>query len=283
MTDYLSPVSGLSADVVVDFNDFNGATATFGDPPAANNLNANLGSPIVSGGVSGGIGTYGVVLTNDFGSDTNGGGIGVQTLTFDIVVTAVSGTTVAFGTNDNFDSAVTLGTTAADVALTGENSFTVDPTPLGNDGARFGLGESLIFNIQNLSITGANTATFDGFDEVQVNEVAGTGHQVVIGTGNMAFGDSFNGNRNFGGFVVSGDGDGSIGTPTFNDQTLVVNGSNSGSGANRINIGVQQIDFSVSLGATAVPEPSSLAVLGLVAVGLVVRRRNGKSSIAPAK
>ncbi len=275
----LGHASQADADVIVDFNNFNGRTATFGSSPGANGLNANIGSPIVTGGVSGGVGTYNVTLTNNFGTDTNGGVIGTQTLSFDVLVTAVSGTTVTFGSNDNFDSTVTLGTTTASVAVTTEDSFTVDNTPSGNSIARFAQGESLIFDIQNLSITGSNTATFEGFDEVQANELGGSGHRIFVGTGSGAFGDTFNANRNFGEFVVSGDGNGSIATSTFNNQTLVVSGGDSGSGSNRINIGLQQIDFTVSLAATttaAVPEPSSLAFLGLGVIGFVVRRRRQK-------
>ena len=129
-----------------------------------------------------------------------------------------------------------------------------------NDAARFDRDETLVFDLVNLSITGANSADFLGFDAVRFQESGGNQHQALVGIGSGVLGDQFNNNP------------ADLTIPLA--QTLYASGDANADGAG-LNFGVNSVGFDIHVKAEAVPEPSSAMFLfSVCALSICGRRRS---------
>ena len=225
------------------------------DFDASNQLNVGgeTAGFTITGSDSSGVLTYSVSYTADFGTGT-----GVETLSFDVVVQGFENATENLYVGDGNVAGNTVdfgaGSTLVDVNPNADNSTW--RVASGNNGAndpdRFDRDETLVFDLVNLSITGANDADFLGFDAVRYQETAGSQHQALVGIGTGVLGQQFNNNQNL----------------TFPlAQTLYVSGD-ANAVSSGINFGVNNVGFDIHVKAEAVPEP--MGMLGDVDLNGVV-------------
>ena len=139
----------------------------------------------------------------------------------------------------------------------GNSTWRVDAGNNANDPDRFDRDETLVFDLVNLSITGANDADFLGFDAVRYQESAGSQHQALVGIGTGVLGQQFNNNQNLA-FPLA--------------QTLYASGD-ANPVSSGINFGVNSVGFDIHV--KAVPEPSSaLFLFSVCALSICGRRRS---------
>ncbi|MFC5051369.1 PEP-CTERM sorting domain-containing protein [Rubritalea spongiae] len=181
---------------------------------------------------------------------------GAETLSFNILVQAFTDGNI----QSSISTATNINTGNSGSATIGTTSAAVGTVNTGNGNA-FGVGtgmadnSSLVFTITGLTYTGGS-ASFNGFTGANVQETGGNGHRVVVGEGPSGLFE--------GGWAA--------GTPqsitTGGATTLVVSSASQGTQ----NWGLNDIDFRIT--TTAVPEPSSSALLlgGLGALALRRRR-----------
>ena len=232
------------------------------DFDASNQLNVGgeTAGFTITGSDSSGVLTYSVSYTADFGTGT-----GVETLSFDVVVQGFENATENLYVGDGNVAGNTVdfgaGSTLVDVNPNADNSTW--RVASGNNGAndpdRFDRDETLVFDLVNLSITGANSADFLGFDFVRYQETAGGQHQALVGIGSGVLGQQFNNNQNL----------------TFPlAQTLYVSGD-ANAVSSGINFGVNNVGFDIHVKAEVVPEPSSAMFLfSVCALSICGRRRS---------
>lgn len=191
-----------------------------------------------------------------FGLDTAGGGSIVGD-TFTLTRTGL----VADGVG--FDATITVvGTPQAGVAVLDQGSTGLGVNSTGADTNLVDNGEFLTFSMSVFNFVGG-TVIFDGFTEVDFNSFgAGNAGVLSLDNSDLTAGDNF-----FTTINGAGDVDISATLPTGFSAIARADGINS----NSFRIDNVSAQFSGTVVA-AVPEPSSLAFLGLIAGGLVVRR-----------
>jgi len=187
--------------------------------------------------------------------------IGGETLTFNVLVEAFSGTTYT-------DSFTTTGATTGSGGsgqILGSSSTTVSEYTAGTISNGFGVGstgvnagETLKFSITDLSYTGTGTVVFDGFVDAFVQEAVGNNHRAVVGIGSDLFERQWQ--------VGS-----ALSMTTDNATDLYISASRA---SNSGGWGVSSLDFNISI----VPEPSSMTLLALGLSGLLVIRRRSRQA-----
>lgn len=189
----------------------------------------------------------------DFDGDTVN-----DTLTFNVRVSAstgnaVSSTGVPGANENNSNGAVTLNGSEAAASLNGDR-FTV-----GN--ALFDGSETLTYTVENMdlgSLNGTYVANFEGFKTFRMFETGrGNSHISITGEGTGLFTQDANGNS-------------TVAVPAAHQSTLHVSALGTGGGNNQ-RYGIDGVGFDIEV--LVIPEPSSTALLGLGALGLLGRRR----------
>jgi len=246
----------LQADII-SFSDLDQ------DFDASNTLNVGGSTAgfTITGSDSSGVLTYNVSYMADFGTGT-----GVETLSFDVVVQGFENVSdsIYVGDGNNAGNMVNFGagSTLVDVNPNAANqTWRVNTGNNANDAARFDRDETLVFDLVNLSITGANSADFLGFDAVRFQESGGNQHQALVGIGSGVLGDQFNNNP------------ADLTIPLA--QTLYASGDANDNGTG-LNFGVNNVGFDIHVkAAQAVPEPSSAMFLfSVCALSICGRRRS---------
>lgn len=251
----------ISACIIAIASSLHGATTL-----NFNNLNSDLtsGNSLDVGGLTTGLSVTGAASGNNFvysatytGADYDGD-LTNDTLTFSVLVEGWTDGSITFGsTNNNSDSQATIGTTSTQVIITAADN-TWNPVTT----QRFDSGQSLQFSLTsfNVSLSGGGlaSAVSTGFTQVLIDENAGIGHAAIFGEGSNLDGNTFNANLNKTLSASYGVGD-----------LFVTTGG--GSGSNNKRYGVSNVDFGIEV--TVVPEPSSIALLGLGGLTLLGRRR----------
>lgn len=247
------------------------ATVTFLDlNTAATGNTANVGgdqtglSVVRSGDGSAGTG---YLYTFSYTNESYDGDATLDTLSFGVRVTGFSGgsaTTGLSGTNANGSSGnATLGSNTRDIALITKSSEEV--WTVGGTNTNIQVGETFAFSLESFSVTtsqGSYTAALDNFTILQTREGGGNTHPYVIGLGSGSDLQA----RHWSNNIVSQD------TMTFNTaQSPILYVTSATGGATNANWGIKDISFGVDV--TAIPEPSSFALLGLCMAGLLIRRR----------
>ncbi|MEP2776153.1 MAG: PEP-CTERM sorting domain-containing protein [Luteolibacter sp.] len=184
-------------------------------------------------------------------------------LSFDIRVQGYSGNTVVSGQPDTgADQSSTNGSVALDGTATDVGTRQTDFFALPNDMPD---GSTLQFSIENFSVSASGYGASNlGFNSLRVDEGTSSGHSkiAIIGVGTGLTEREFNN-----GFTFN-----LSGSP---QSVLYVSGAalspTAGGGAVRERWGVDNIGFVIDV--DAIPEPSSAALLGLGALGILIRRR----------
>ncbi|WP_411825241.1 PEP-CTERM sorting domain-containing protein [Luteolibacter sp. AS25] len=199
------------------------------------------------------------------GSDFDGDTVN-DTLTFNMRVSAMGANTVG-GTEpaaegQNYSGSVALDGVAANVFSNG-SSFTVGNT-------LFSGGQTLIYSIEDISLNSlaGYQAVLNGFDQYRINEIGtSNSHQTVTGVGSDLFLADTNGSRTI---LLNGTVD-EGGTAGYQDTLYVTARSPDGGGGNPQRMGILNVGFDITV--DVIPEPSSAALLGLGALGLLLRRK----------
>lgn len=237
-------IQSSEASTVINFT-----TLSSGDGIANNSLEANGSDANLTVAETLVDGDYLYAITYS-GLDLDGVA-GLDTLNFTVRVAGFANGTVVNGGLGA--SSATIGNNPRDVMLS---------TGLGNPGAWGTAGDTLTtntslgFSVESFSVSTGQSAEFDGFSRVFIDESRSSAHQIVIGEGLGLNGYTFN-------------NDLTVNLSPVANPNLYVSGAVSGAAGA---VGVGNVDFSITV-SSAVPEPSSAALIGVGGIALILRRR----------